>query len=191
MTSAIIKPDHARTARRSMPRRSPRILLRMRSLDQSRCKAQFPAQLSLFALHGAVVGLVIVTSQVEHAMEKQHSDLHFERVTTLLRLPESCLQRYRQIAGKAPCRVYCGKGKYIGRFVLAAVLAVQGADCFVTGEQHAHLAMQSSRSNRLPQEACKLAAAQTRSTGQLQLHSSFVHDHCWITITFISSSHQQ
>src|SRR5207302_11147879 len=98
----------------------------MRSHDQSCCKTEFPAQLPFFTLHSPIVGLVIVTSQMEQAMEKQHSDLHFERMTALIPLSESCLNRYGQIAGKPLCRLCRGKGQYIGRFVLASVLAVKG-----------------------------------------------------------------
>ena len=53
----------------------PRCCVGMRPFDQSHRQAQFCAQRTLAGLHFAVVDFVVVTRQVQHAV--QDEDLHF------------------------------------------------------------------------------------------------------------------
>ncbi len=115
--------------------------LRMRAFDQSRGQPQLATQPRFFAMHRALVGLMVVACQVQQAMEKQHLDFHFERMTALLCLPERCFERDHQIAGKALRNLCRGKRQHVGGFVFAAVFAVERTDRLVAGEQHAHLAV--------------------------------------------------
>jgi hypothetical protein len=100
---------------------------------------EFGAELLLEFAHLAMVGFVIVTGQVQHAVKDQN--LHFgeQVVANPGGLGASRLEGDGDVAAFG-CGEKRGKGKYVGGLILAAELQVEALNFSVAGEQDVDLA---------------------------------------------------
>jgi hypothetical protein len=114
--------------------------------------------LAFAAGHAAGVGFVIVSGEMEQAVEDEDLELTGERVTLLRSLAASGGNADSEVAGNFFGADGCGgKREYVRRLVLTSELPVELADCGIGGEQHAHLAAQAYRSLRLPKKELQCA----------------------------------
>lgn len=130
----------------------------MCALDEAVRQPQFCAKALFMACHRAVVGLVIVSGQMQQTVKHQHLDLSREGVALPRSLPARSWDADGKIAGdplRGLCVLerLCGKRKNIRRLVLAAKLAIQPSDLVVGGKQDRDLAAQLHGGLRLTQKA--------------------------------------
>jgi hypothetical protein len=127
-------------------------------LDQPLRQPQLCAQKPLAARHFAVVGLVIVTGQMQQPMQNQHLDLDSQRMLLLLGLAQRGGHAHGQIAGNLfRANALSWKRKHIGGLVLAAKLAIQAAYRSIGGQLHIDLATQAHSRLRQQKKAAQCA----------------------------------
>jgi hypothetical protein len=115
------------------------------ALEEPLRQAKLCAQVALAAAHLASIGFVVVTGQVQQAMENQDLKLDGQGVAQLRGLAAGSGNANGEVAGD-PLRGFCvlegcgGEREHVGRLVFAAKTAIEPADLPVGGEQHCHLA---------------------------------------------------
>ena len=112
-------------------------------------EAEPGAELAFAAGHLAVIAFVVVTGEMEQAMENQDLDLGGEGMALLDCLLERGGHGDGQVAGerfggRSRYWAFGGKGENVGCLVFAAKLAVEAANGGVGGQQDGDFALEAS-----------------------------------------------
>ena len=126
---------------------------RSAALDQSGGQPKFPAQVRLFALHFAIIALVIVTRQMKNSMQCQDSNFLGCGVTQASGILGCDLRRDGNFAREVPVLFRIArKGEYVGGSVLAAKTGVQRTQFAACGHQEIHAALETGGASRFQKE---------------------------------------
>jgi hypothetical protein len=129
------------------------------ALNEAGGKTEFGAEPLLEFEHFAAIGFVIVTGEVQHAVEDENLYLGEQVVADGGGLGASGLERDGDVAALGGGEER-GKGKHVGGFVLAAELQVEALNFGVAGEQDVDLAGESGGALSLVGKARKGEAAE-------------------------------
>jgi len=128
------------------------------AFDETLREAQLCAEESFAAGHLAGVGFVIVTGEVEQAVEDEDLNFCRERMTLVNGLLERSGDGDGQVAGDFfSANAIGGKGEHVGHLVLIAELAVELADGHVGGEQDGDFAFETDCGLRFGEKAAQSA----------------------------------
>lgn len=107
---------------------------------------EFGAELLFESTHLSAIGFMIVTGQVQHAMQDENLDFREQVVADPSRLGASPLHGDGDIAARRRLsgRRFSGaaksrEGEHVGRRILAAELQVEALNLSVAGEQNINL----------------------------------------------------
>lgn len=126
------------------------------SRDQRCWKPKSAAKPVFDASHLPGVALVIVTGEVEHAMENQDLQLGAERVTQAARVAGGHLAGDDDVTGEVAVEFRNGwEREHVGGLVLPAVTAVKGAEFAVVADDHVHVAWYASGPARERRKPCQ------------------------------------
>jgi len=114
------------------------------SLDQGHRQAQLSAKVFLLASHFAAIALMIVSRQMQNAMQREDFNLFWKRMSQAPGVLGGDFGRDGHIAGKIMHRAWLrGKRQHVGRLIFAAVAFVQNAEGAVGRDQRRDFATES------------------------------------------------
>jgi hypothetical protein len=113
------------------------------ALDEAEGQAEASAEEAFAARHLAGVGLVVVASQMEQAMEHEYFDLGGEGMSLFDGLTEGGGNADGEVAGEVfSADASGGEGENVGGLVFAAKLTIEAANGGVGGEQDGDLSFE-------------------------------------------------
>jgi hypothetical protein len=127
-----------------------------RALDKTVDQTELLAQAKFLARHRAVVGLVIVSAEVEDAVQDEHLQFLRQRVFEAASVGGGDVAGDHDVAGKVACDFgHRRKGEHVGGLVLAAELPVEGAHAAAGDHQDVDLPTQAGSASRSQHEAAQ------------------------------------
>lgn len=114
----------------------------MRAMNEIRGEFELCAKLFFFRGHLSVVCLVIVSSQVENAVEHENTQFFVERVIELSGLFCGGVDGDGEVACKVAHLFWCGEREDVGWFVFAAELFVELFELLVICEKDGEVAFE-------------------------------------------------